>query len=281
MNLGPRRQLTRAAICMVLAIATTLALAACGGSDGDDEGPQKLTFTLQGSGKESRFTAPKTAEAGLAEITLVNGSKKKEALQLVRAEGKHSDQEVADGLKKAIEGKPLPGWFFAAGGVGPVPAGQLLTVTQVLEPGTYYPFNAEAGTVKPKIIVKGEKSEEELEASATVTAIDYGFEADQLPAGRAEIAFENAGAQPHHILAAPLIGDSTAEDVESFFKTEKGKAPLDEKSTQSTTVIEGGESQLVTLDLKPGRYVLYCFIADRQGGAAHALKGMVDEVEVK
>jgi hypothetical protein len=46
-------------------------------------------------------------------------------------------------------------------------------------------------------------------------------------------------------------------------------------------VIEGGEGQLVTLDLEPGRYALYCFISDRQGGPPHALKGMVDEVEVE
>ena len=46
-------------------------------------------------------------------------------------------------------------------------------------------------------------------------------------------------------------------------------------------MLEGGEGQLVTLDLKPGRYVLFCFITDRQGGPPHALKGMVDEVEVE
>ncbi len=46
-------------------------------------------------------------------------------------------------------------------------------------------------------------------------------------------------------------------------------------------MLEGGEAQLVTLDLEPGRYVLFCFISDRQGGQPHALKGMVDEVEVE
>ena len=36
-----------------------------------------------------------------------------------------------------------------------------------------------------------------------------------------------------------------------------------------------------TLDLEPGRYVLYCFITDREGGPPHAFKGMIDEVEVE
>jgi hypothetical protein len=46
-------------------------------------------------------------------------------------------------------------------------------------------------------------------------------------------------------------------------------------------VIEGGESQLVTADLEPGRYALLCFISDRQGGPPHAVKGMVDELEIE
>jgi len=86
--------------------------------------------------------------------------------------------------------------------------------------------------------------------------------------------------QPHHLLVSRLIGDSTAADVERFFKTEKGKPPLREEG-QATAVIEGGEGQTATFDLEPGRYAFYCFISDRQGGPPHAFKGMIDEVEVK
>jgi hypothetical protein len=68
-----------------------------------------------------------------------------------------------------------------------------------------------------------------------------------------EIDFENSGAQPHHLIASPLVGDSTAEEVEKFFKTNKGKRPIGEKGTAATAVLEGGEGQAVTLDLKPGR----------------------------
>jgi hypothetical protein len=129
--------------------------------------------------------------------------------------------------------------------------------------------------------VTGEASDETVEADETVDAFEYGFKAEPLTAGKTEIAFENTGTQPHHLLAAPLSGDSTAEDVEQAFKSEKGKPPFDEKGFQSTAVVEGGEGQLVTLDLKAGRYVLFSFITDRQGGPPHALKGMVDEVEVE
>ncbi len=244
-----------------------------------------MTFTISGDGKAAKVTGPSSAETGTAEITLRNEGKGEGDLQLIRVEGNHSAEEAVEGLEAAMKGKAFPEWFFAAGGLGTTAGGKSQTVTQVLEPGTYYAFNTEGDLPEaasvPAVEVSGETSDETIEADETVDAFEYGFEADQLSAGATEIAFDNTGAQPHHLLAAPLKGDSTAEDVEQAFKTEKGEPPFDEKGFQSTAVLEGGEGQLVTLDLKPGRYVLFCFITDRQGGPPHALKGMVDEVEVR
>jgi hypothetical protein len=207
-------------------------------------------------------------------------------MQLIRVEGDRSAQDAIDVLKGAMEGKPFPDWFFAGGGVGTTPAGESQTVTQNLLPGTYYAFDLEGGGPPradsvPAIEVTGDETGDELEADATVTAIDYGFEADTLPSGETEIVFDNAGDQPHHLLASKLIGDATAEDVEEFFKTEKGEPPLREQGTQTTAVIEGGEAQAVTIDLEPGRCAFYCFISDREGGPPHVFKGMVDELEVE
>jgi hypothetical protein len=273
----------RIAACFAFAALTAFGLVACG----DSEETQSLTFTLSGDGKSAKVSAPSEAETGLAEITLKNDRKGEGDLQLIRAEGDHSAEEVAKGLEAAMQGKAFPEWFFAAGGVGTTAAGKSQTVTQVLEPGTYYAFNTEGSQDQsdpasvPAVKVSGDASEETVEADETVDAFEYGFKAEQLSSGKTEIAFENTGSQPHHLLAAPLSGDSTAKDVEQFFKSEQGKPPFDEKDFQSTAVLEGGEGQLVTLALKPGRYVLFCFITDRQGGTPHALKGMVDEVEVE
>jgi len=273
---------TRLAAIFAAAALVSVAFAACG----DDESDQSLTFTLSGDGKAATFEAPESAEAGVAEITLQNEGEKAGDLQLIRVEGDRSPKEVVEGLGKAMKGQAFPDWFFAAGGTGPVEAGQSETVTQVLEPGTYYAFDTEGGAPpKPEdavsVEVSGEPSDEEVEADATISAVDYGFEGDGLTAGSAEVAFENTGAQPHHIVYAPLTGDATAEDVETFFKSEKGKPPFEEKDTQNTAVIEGGETQLVDLELKKGRYVLLCFITDRKGGPPHVAKGMIDEVEVE
>ena len=280
--MGP---LTSRAVASVLAAAFVAALLAACGDETDDA--QTLSFTVTEQGKGSKIVGPQSAETGLAEITLKNKNGKREAdLQLLRVEGDRSAEEVVEGLEKAMKGQPFPEWFFGGGGVGITEPGDSSTVTQVLEPGTYYAVDTEGQSPPdPKslatIEVSGEASDEELDADSTVSAFEYGFKADGLSSGKTEIAFENSGAQPHHLLISELTGDGTVEDVEQAFESEKGPPPLSEKNSQSTAVIEGGETQLVTLDLKPGRYAMYCFITDRQGGKPHALKGMVDEVEVE
>jgi hypothetical protein len=265
------------------ALFAAMALAACGN---DSEDAQELSFAVQSKGKAVTIAAPESAEAGLAEITLTNDTDSSADLQLIRITGEHSAKEVVEGLGKAIQGQGFPEWLFVAGGIGTLGAGESATVTQVLQPGEYYAFNTEGGQPDAKSAavteVTGEESDEEIEGGeATVDAAEYVFNAEALPSGATEIAFDNIGTQPHHLIASPIKGDATGEDVERAFKSEKGPPPLDEKGTKSTAVLEGGEGQLVTLDLEPGRYALYCFVTDREGGPPHALKGMVDEVEVK
>jgi hypothetical protein len=273
------RPFIRMSTCLVVTALIASALAACGGED-----EQSLTFTITEEGKQRKVAGPQSAEAGTAEITLKNEAKGGNDLQLIRVEGDHSAQEVVDGLGKAGNGQPFPDWFFAGGGIGGTKPDESGTVTQVLQPGTYYALSTEGRPSAKSVAVvevSGEESDDELpEADATVTAVEYGFDAEELPSGTVEIDFENDGAQPHHLLASQLIGDSTAADVERFFKTEKGKPPLREEG-EATAVIEGGEGQTVTFNLKPGRYAFYCFISDRQGGPPHVFKGMVDEFEVK
>jgi hypothetical protein len=267
--------------CAVLAVGSVAVLAACG----SDDSAQELTFELEGGGDSQSITGPESADSGEAELTLVNNTDGEGELQLIRVEGDHSAAETVDALKGAQEGKPFPDWFFAGGGTGVIGAGEETTVTKVLEPGTYYAFNLEAGPPAPDSVpaleVTGDTVEDDLTADATVSAFEYGFKEEGLTSGNTQIAFKNEGAQPHHLLISPLVGDATAEDVEKAFKEEKGKPPIKEEGSVDTAVIEGGETQLVDLDLKPGRYVFYCFISDRQGGPPHGLKGMVDEFELE
>jgi len=267
-----------------MALFAAAALAACG-----EEDAQELTFTITQEGKRATVSGPSSAETGEAEITLANEGDKDGELQLIRVEGDHSAEEVIKVLDGAQQGKPFPDWFFAGGGLGVTEPGEETTATQVMRPGRYYAFDLEADQPDqkslPAIEVTGDEADETFEGDATVTAVDeneeYAFEADALPSGKAEIVFDNQGEEPHHMLISRIEGDATAEDVETFFKTEKGKPPIAEEGGFETAVIEGGESQLVNVDLEPGRYAFFCFISDRDGGKPHALEGMVDEIEVE
>ena len=268
--------------------AAVVALAAAGlAACGDDGGSaQTLTFNVA----EKSITGPTSADPGEAEITLTNDGKREADLQLIRVEGQHSAAEVVQTLDGVIDGKAFPDWFFAGGGVGTTPAGESLTVTQVLEPGTYYAFNTgTSGPPDPESVpaveVTGDPSDDGLsDTDATVTTIDYGFETEgDFQVGENEVTFENAGAEPHHVLAQRIAEGKTIEDVRTYLRTQKGQPPLDEASLAETAVLEGGGSQVVTLDLKqPGQYAMLCFVSDRQGGPPHSIgEGMLGEVEVK
>jgi hypothetical protein len=257
-------------------------LAACGD---DGESTQTLSFNVAASS----ITGPTSADPGEAEITLTNDGNKEADLQLIRVEGQHQAAEVVQAVGAAARGRAIPEWFFAGGGVGVTPAGQSQTVTQVLEPGTYYAFNT--GTQVPPdpasvpaVEVTGDPSDDELSGTeATVRTIDYGFESEgDLQVGENEITFENAGAQPHHVIAQPIVEGKTIEDVRAFLENQEGQQPLEETGLAETAILDAGGSQLVTLNLtQPGKYAMLCFIADRQGGPPHAISdGMVDEVEV-
>jgi hypothetical protein len=274
----------RVVVGAAIGIAAAFALTACGDSDGD---AQALSFALGGDGKAAKFSGPESAESGEAEITFANETKDEAELQLIRVDGNHTAEDVVEGLEAATQGKPFPDWFFAGGGVPSIQPGATKTVTQVLEPGTYYTTNVEAGVPDPgsmvAVEVTGDESDEELEADATVKAAEYTFEDEGLEAGQNEIAFQNVGAQPHHLIVAPIKGDATIEEVEKAFASKNaGQPPLEEKEIETATaVVEGGESQLIDLDLKPGRYAFLCFLSDRQGGPPHVAKGMVKEVDIE
>jgi len=276
---GPVRSVMRVALAAALALAAVLALSACGSSDED---AQEINVELKGD--PAKFSAPKSAEPGEAQITFKNGTKDEAEMQLLRVEGDHDAADVIAALGGAQKGKPFPDWFFAGGGVSAVEGGETKTVTQILEPGTYYTANLE-GKPDPSsfaaIEVSGEADDAALESDKTVTASEYQFEADGLEAGENEIAFENVGAQPHHLIVAPIKKGATIEEVQEAIKSGKEEPPLEEEGGTNTAVIEGGETQLVDLELEPGTYVMMCFISDRQGGPPHAVKGMVDELKIE
>ena len=271
-------------------LAAAMALAACGDDDDDDDGgggggdaaagPSQLAITASGN----KLSVEGTPQPGVAEITLTNEGKGEVAAQLVRIEGNHSAAEVRKVYEGAGEGGPIPDWLRAEGGVGTVGPGKSATVTQELEEGTYYAANDAAD--RPAFApfeVSGETSDAELpEADATVTAEDYSFEAEGLTAGTVTLAFENAGEEPHHVLALPLQKGKTIDDFKRFISQDNaGRPPVDFERGVSSTVIDGDKSIVQDVTLQTGDYVMVCCISDRAGGKSHAEKGMISPATVE
>jgi hypothetical protein len=265
-------------LACAISLLAALALAACG------EGVQELSYKADSKGKWLAIVdGPEKAEAGPAKITLDNYADVNADLQLIRVEGEHSRGEVTAAMSRIRNGRPFPKWFIPAGGVGTLIPGITMTVEQVLQPGTYYAFNATTGPTKLEALtteVTGEESQEEIEeGEAKITASEYGYEVGAIPASEvAEVNFENVGSQPHHLIVSFLKGDETAADLKRSFETEENIKP---EPSFLSAILEPGESQLVKLKMWPGRFAFYCVLSDREGGLPHVFKGMIEEVEVE
>lgn len=270
---------------VVAVAAVLLPIAGCG-DDGSSSEPETLAISVtEGEDGSSELTAPSSTAAGLTEITLTNEGERPHSGQLLRAEGEHDEAEVLEGLESAMRHGPVPEWLFTAGGTGAANPGETATATQELEAGsTYWLVDDEARGKPPmqRIEIEGEGGDGELpDAPQTVEAVEFGFEVDGALQSGESIRFENAGSQPHHMVAAPIQEGKTIDDVKAFVKDQQGEPPVDFEGGTSSSILEGGTSQVWEAELEAGDYALLCFISNREGGPPHVQLGMVDEVEVR
>jgi hypothetical protein len=289
---------------LMAAVALCIVPAACGSDDdSSDSGSTTessetaaITFeTTEPAKGKVAIAGPDTVEAGVVEITLENGTKNPHDAQILRVEGDRSADEVISNSVDSEEGAPIPDWLTDGGGLGRVAPGKSATATQVLTPGTYYLLDSESAQGSETVnarrggVAKFEVTGEEVAdatlpaTDATITAKDFSFETAGIVPGSNRLTFENTGEQLHHVIALPIIEGSTIADVEEFASGEQtnGPPPVDFESAQNTAVIDGGQAQVIDMEFDKGKYALVCFITNRDGGPAHAVMGMVDELDVK
>jgi uncharacterized cupredoxin-like copper-binding protein len=157
---------------------------------------------------------------------------------------------------------PTSCWSFAIG----VAAVGLVIGCQYVEPGRSAPTPPAAYPSAPVV---------EIDAS------DFTFSApDSLPAGPVTLHMTNHGQEPHH---GQLLRLNDGVSLEEFMATlQRG----DEQAATALVSIEGGpglidphQASEVRLDLKPGTYLLACFVPGPDG-VPHLAKGMLKPLRV-
>jgi hypothetical protein len=270
-------------------VAALAVLSACGGGGGGGGGgatePTPVAIEVSGKGKDVKATIPETVKGGLVEMTLNNSSDGPRDGQIIRVEGDQSPEDVLKQIES--EGGPIPDWLQDGGGVGTTPPGKPASVTQNLAEGNYVLVAAPEEEGEPataEFKVEGGEEGELPKTEARIVASEYTFEVEGLKAGENEVTFENSGQELHHAIGFPINPGKSIDDVKKALSEEgepSGPPPFDPKGIFGTAVLDGGISQVVNLDLKPGKYAIVCFIQDRKGGPPHVMKGMIKEVEVQ
>jgi hypothetical protein len=289
------------ALSIAALMVGVLPLAGCGSSDknkkdsgtsGSTSSGSKFEVTVSETGKTAKYSVPSTVKGGLVTETLVNHGKAPHGGQLVRIEGNHTAQEAL----KVVGGNSdkTPDWVRGEGGVGGAAPGAPSEATVVLPPGKYLvgdfggPSEGKPGYAQ--FTVTAGKGGSLPSTPTTVTAANPGKDkykwdiSGDLKAGKNTITFDSKGKEAIHLIAAARVTGkhSNAELVKAVGSNGKPPSYLDQTSFVTSSVLDGGKSEVTSFDFrKPGRYVLFCPLTDREGGKSHEKEGLLTQVDVK
>jgi hypothetical protein len=295
---------TSRSLIALLLLACALALTACGSSDKKKSSSTaakaptqaSLSITAAEKGKKSNITAPASTSGGIVTVTLKNSGKAPHEAQLVRlAKGR----TIAD-VKKVINSPKIPTWAHLEGGVAATRPGQSGTSTVSLAAGNYVIVDNAAGAgpggggLPPAVKalkVTGGAGGSLPGTGTTVTAASpakdkYKWDINgALKPGDNRITFVSKGDPEaiHFIIAVRLKGKPTDAQIKKGLKS-NGKPPafLDQSTFTSTSILDSGRSEVTSLALrKPGEYLLFCPLTDKDGGKQHDQEGLVTRVNVK
>ena len=269
---------------LIAVLLLGIVIAACGDDDDDEKEASEAAlavFEFSGSGDKAKMSGPKSVEAGTVRVDFRNSGKEDAGATLVRIEGDHTAAAAAKAGEAWGDGKaPLPAWVRFVGGSSSVKAGGKFSSVENLPAGNYFAIDFNTEAYAP-FEVTGDGEGELPSTSARIEAKDYSFTASGLKAGAGRVLFTNTGKEPHFALAAPIKPGKTLDDVRKSLMEEDGggEDPIVEAEAISTGVLDGGESQVIDLNLKrKGKWAFVCFVPDRKGGEPHAFSDdMVSE----
>lgn len=280
----------------VLALAAAaLPLAACG-SKKKAAKPTNAAIRISEAGKTAKYTASSTLKGGLVRLSVTNDGKAPHSAQLVLVQGSHTTQEALKAL--ASNSTKAPSWLHAEGGVGQIPPGATATADVNLPAGKYLVGDFLGGPGQ-----SGPPGYAEFQASAgktgslpsTPTTVDaatagkdrYEWKiSGALKPGTNNITFKSQGKEALHFVGAfRITGNPSLAEIKKFLASQQNGPPpkfVDQSTFDNTAILDGGKEQTTQLRLsKPGTYVLFCPLTDRNGGKSHDQEGLLKKVQVK
>jgi hypothetical protein len=290
-----RSHAQRVASALALVSLIAAAIAGCGSSSSDNS-PTPLSLKISEKGGKASFDAPQSATGGLVAVSLANEGKAPHGVQFVQYTGDHTQGDV---LKQfGSNSNKIPSWIKLQGGIGSVAGGQTATADLNLPAGNYVLADAAAfsganGGGPPAtapLKVSSGSSGALPTTPATVTAAQpakdkFQWQISGLKAGTNTVTFNSKGDDAVHlIIAVPVKGKAPALGQIKQDLGSNGPPPpyADTQNIQSTAILDGGLSQTTTLDLKkPGQYIFFCPLTDRDGGKPHDQEGLLAVQSVK
>lgn len=282
-----------AAACLA---AVSLALAACGSDDKKDESnatkATAVNVTVTEAGRAATYAIPPTVKGGLVSLTFRNRGKAPHSAQLVRILGNHT---AAEAVKTASSDSPeTPGWLRAEGGLGPAGPGLEVKADLNLPPGRYVVGDLAGQSQGPPAykqftVTKGDEGELPTEP-VTITAANpskdkYKWEIKgTLKPGPNTVTFDSKGDEAIHFIGLfRVTGNQSLAEIQKGLASNGPPPPfVDRTSFYNTAVLDGGKVQTTPLPIsKPGTYVLFCPLSDREGGKGHDREGLITKITVR
>lgn len=239
-----------------------------------------------------RFESPVSVPAGTLTFRMKNAGKEVHHLWVVKLNRGKTPADFLNAMNAWGSALKMPEWATDVGGPNNVGPGQTAAGTMTLEAGTYMLVcwvpspdgrpHVMKGMIKPLTVTsKGATSASEPKADMTMTLDDYNFVlSGTLKAGTRTIRFENRATQAHEAVIARLLPDKTMLQAIVWMNSgQSGPSPVEMLGGASG--IAQGRHMFVTADLRPGKYVLLCFIPDAKDGRPHSSHGMANEITVE
>jgi hypothetical protein len=291
------------AVCLVAVVAPVLA--GCGSSSkksshastGSAAGATSNTLSIKiaEAGKTASYTLPKTAKGGLVKVELTNTGKQPHGAQLVLVMSGHTIAQALQALGASQQTGKTPPWVRAAGGIGSAAPGQTASATVILAAGTYLVADLGGGggagpPANGSLSITPGATGSLPSTGATVVAEapakdKYKWKVSGLKAGTNEVTFQSKGKNALHSLdVVRLTHNVSLAQIEAALASKSGGPPsfIDPSSVQSTGALDGGKAAVNTLTLnKPGQYVLFCPLKDRDGGKEHFKEGLLTKINIR